>query len=52
MIRYIIKVSNRETKKLLLTEDKVILADAIKLFKALALSLNAKLYEVSLELVE
>jgi len=51
-MKYIIKVSNRETKKLMLTEDKVILADAMRLFKALALSLNTKLYEVSLELME
>ena len=52
MIKYIIKVSNRETKKLLLTEDKLIKADAWKLFMELSRSLNAKLYEVSLELME
>lgn len=52
MINYIIKVSNRDTKKLLLSEPKVQLKDALKLLKLLALSLNLSKYEVLLELVD
>ena len=50
MVKYTITVSDRKTKKTLLTEYRVTLADALKLFKDLSRSLTAKLYEVSLEL--
>ena len=52
MSKYTITVSDRKTKKILLTEYRVTLADALKLFKELSRSLTAKLYDVSLELEE
>ena len=49
MSKYTITVSDRKTKKTLLIELRVTLDAALKVFGDMCNSLNAELYEVSLE---